>query len=190
MGLEIERRFLVEGDQWRSCSRWQVRLRQGYLVSGQDGLVLRVRVAERPLSQHGDGPASAWLTLKAPPPSTEGPAASMARLEFEYPIPASDATAMLALAPHGVSKCRHGLDLPDGDWVLDVYEGANAPLVVAEVELASPDQRVSVPPWCVTELTGRHELSNAALAVHPLQSWTESARHDLLHRPQQGRTTL
>ena len=54
MGLEIERRFLVKGDGWRSSSRWQVRLRQGYLVSGQDGLVLRVRIAERPLAQHGE----------------------------------------------------------------------------------------------------------------------------------------
>ena len=114
----------------------------------------------------------------------------MARLEFEYPIPASDAEAMMALAAHGVCKCRHGLDLPDGDWVLDVYEGANAPLVVAEVELARPDQRVTVPPWCVTELTGRHELSNAALAHHPLQSWTESKRHDLLDPPQPGESTL
>jgi CYTH domain-containing protein len=47
---------------------------------------------------------------------------------------------------------------------------------VAEVELADPDQPLAVPPWCVRELTGRHELSNAALAVRPLQAWSPQER--------------
>jgi CYTH domain-containing protein len=117
--------------------------------------------------------AQAWLTLKAPSPRLGD---ERVRLEFEYPIPPADAEALLALAPQQVLKRRHGLDLPGGDWVLDVFEAANAPLVVAEVELADPDQPVSVPAWCVRELTGRHELSNAALALRPLQTWPAEER--------------
>ncbi|MFM7733028.1 MAG: hypothetical protein ACKO6F_06135, partial [Cyanobium sp.] len=77
-------------------------------------------------------------------------------------------------------KRRYGLDLPGGDWVLDVFEGANAPLVLAEVELARADQALTVPPWCVLELSGRHELSNAALAERPLAAWSEEERRALL----------
>jgi adenylate cyclase len=190
MALEIERRFLVAGDGWRPHVRWRSRLRQGYLISGPAGLTLRVRLGESPLPGQGTAAVtsadSAWLTLKAPPPEPIRSGASLTRLEFEYPIPAADAEAMLALTPHQLSKRRYGLDLPGGDWVLDVFEGANAPLVVAEVELARADQQVPVPPWCIHELTGRHELSNAALALRPLQSWSREDRESLLGPPSTG----
>ena len=168
MALEIERRFLVRGSAWRQHIRWQARLRQGYLLATDEGLTVRVRL--------GAG-GQAWLTLKAA-------AGAIARHEFEYPIPEADAEAMLALAPVQIAKVRYGLDLPGGDWVLDVFEGANAPLVVAEVELESADQPLELPPWCVRELSGRHDLSNAALALRPLAQWTEAERRDLLEPPQ------
>ena len=183
MALEIERRFLVQAEGWRSHVIWQARLQQGYLVQGAAGLTLRVRVSE---SLSGEG-SQAWLTLKAAPPRT-GPGAeqplrpgqALSRLEFEYAIPPADAQALLALAPHQLCKCRYGLDLAGGDWVLDVFEADNAPLVVAEVELQDPDQPVVPPPWCALELTGRHELSNAALAARPLALWSETERRQLL----------
>lgn len=136
----------------------------------------------------GQQDAQAWLTLKAPPPGQADPsvsrqsgaAAALSRLEFEYAIPLADAEALLGLTAQRLVKIRHGLDLPGGDWVLDVFEGANAPLVVAEVELEHPDQPVTVPRWCVRELTGRHELSNAALAARPLAQWSEPERRELL----------
>lgn len=178
MPLEIERRFLVRGQEWRRHVRWTARLQQGYLGVGgaaSDGLTVRVRRAGE----------QAWLTIKAPPPAGSGtvgtaPSADWVRQEFEYGIPVADAEHLLQLAPRQLSKWRHGLDLPGGDWVLDVFEGANAPLVVAEVELAAPDQPLVMPSWCVLELTGRHELSNAALAQTPLASWSTSQRQALL----------
>lgn len=187
MALEIERRFLVLAEGWRSQVRWQAKLQQGYLVQGADGLTVRVRASE---SLSGEG-SQAWLTLKAAPPrSDSGPGAeqplrpgqALSRLEFEYAIPPADAQALLALAPHQLRKCRYGLDLAGGDWVLDVFEGDNAPLVVAEVELEDPEQTVELPPWCGLELTGRHELSNAALAARPLALWSEAERQALLAR--------
>jgi adenylate cyclase len=167
MALEIERRFLVAGQDWLPLVRWRARLRQGYLVSGNDGLTVRVRLGE----------AEAWLTLKALPP---GGSDALTRLEFEYRIPLADGEVLLALSERRLEKCRHGLDLPGGDWVVDVFEGANAPLVVAEVEIGAPDQPLVVPPWCVRELSGRHEWSNAALAARPLASRSEAERQLLL----------
>jgi len=163
MALEIERRFLVRGDGWMAHSCWQRRFRQGYLVSSAAGFTVRVRLS---------CDSEAWITLKAP-------AAGIARHEFEYPIPADDAERLLALAPHQLIKRRHGLDLAGGDWVLDVFEAENEPLVLAEVELAEADQPLVVPPWCGPELTGLGAWSNAALALRPYSSWTEAERQVL-----------
>jgi CYTH domain-containing protein len=160
MALEIERRFLVSGQAWRAHVRWSARLRQGYLASAAEGLTLRVR---------SSGPEQAWLTLKFP-------AAGIARQEFEYAIPPADAEALLQQCPEAVLKWRHGLDLPDGDWVLDVFEADNAPLVIAEVELERADQPVAVPPWCVREITGEGAFSNAALARRPFRGWPAAER--------------
>ncbi|MEB3200838.1 MAG: CYTH domain-containing protein [Synechococcaceae cyanobacterium] len=126
----------------------------------------------------------AWLTLKAPAaqaePAGADAAAALTRLEFEYPIPLADAQGLLAIAPHRLGKRRYGLSLAGGEWVLDVFSGENAPLVVAEVELESADAVVEPPPWCVLELTGRHELSNAALARTPFRQWPPEQRRPLL----------
>jgi CYTH domain-containing protein len=184
MALEIERRFLVRGDVWRRHIRWQAHLQQGYLVAGADGFTVRVRCAKGLPAVAG-----AWLTLKARsgglPPAADVLPEGLVRQEFEYSIPDGDAQALLALAPQRLSKWRYGLDLPGGEWVLDVFEAGNAPLVVAEVELAPTIwerglPELELPAWCVLELTGRHELSNAALARSPLVDWPEAQRRQLL----------
>lgn len=185
MALEIERRFLVQGDGWRRHIRWQARLQQGYLAAAADGFTVRVRSATGVVSGDGlESGSGAWLTLKARLPAAGDWPEGLVRQEFEYPIPQEDAAALLSLAPQQLSKWRYGLDLPGGDWVLDVFEADNAPLVVAEVEL-EPEAlergvTLALPPWCVRELTGRHELSNAALARQPLSRWPEADRLALL----------
>ncbi|MEB3354675.1 MAG: CYTH domain-containing protein [Cyanobacteriota bacterium] len=182
MGLEIERRFLVAGSHWRTQVSWSRLLQQGYLAHQPDGLTLRVRIS-RPLEGQetpSDQIPSAWLTLKAPSPREQGVTDGLVRQEFEYPIPLEDAEALLALTPLQLHKCRHGLDLPGGDWVVDEFAGANAPLVVAEVELQSAVQHLDPPRWCSEELTGRHEFSNAALAGCPFSTWAPERRGPLL----------
>ena len=166
MPLEIERRFLVSGSDWRKHAGEPQPLRQGYLASSEQGITVRMRL-------RADG--RAWLTLKAP-------ADGIARHEFEYDLPSSDAEALWALAPHRLVKTRYALALPGGDWVLDCFEGENAPLVLAEVELPSADVPLTVPSWCGLEITGDHRWSNAALARHPLSAWPETLKRsfDLL----------
>jgi CYTH domain-containing protein len=175
MALEIERRFLVctgpdgSATPWGPHVTWKARLQQGYLSASADGFTTRVR---------SNGCGGAWLTLKCGTPASDG----LVRHEFEYPIPAADAEALLELCPSALRKWRYGLDLPGGDWVLDVFEDANAPLVIAEVELASPTQPVAVPPWCGQEITGQGRFSNAALAVSPVAGWPEAERRSLLNQ--------
>jgi CYTH domain-containing protein len=176
VALEIERRFLVQGPGWRRHVHWSRGFAQGYLSARADGFTLRVRLAD---GEQG------WLTLKAALPAGEaggevGGGLALVRQEFEYGIPAADAEDLLLLAPWQLRKRRHGLDLPGGEWVVDEFEGANAPLVVAEVELPDAATAVALPSWCGLEITGRHELSNAALARHPLQCWSPEERAALL----------
>lgn len=180
MALEIERRFLVNGNAWRREVCGEQQLQQGYLTSRADGVTLRVRISQSPGAQ-----ASACLTLKAPLPAAAARAAptlleGLVRQEFEYAIPLADARALLALTTHQLCKCRYNLALEGADWVVDVFEGANAPLVIAEVEMDRVDQPIGLPPWCAQELTGRHELSNAALAWTPFGSWSAEMREPLL----------
>ena len=105
---------------------------------------------------------------------------ALTRLEFEYAIPPADGEQLLDLAGSRLLKRRYGLDLPEPEWVVDVFEAENAPLVVAEVELAQADAELTIPSWCGPELTGLHQLSNAALAQRPLSLWSVGERDALL----------
>lgn len=176
MPLEIERRFLVAGEAWRTHVHAEQQLQQGYLTKGDDSLTLRVRI-----SRQQQQPARSWLTLKA---AAAGDASAwpegLVRQEFEYPIPLADAESLLALTPRHVHKCRYLLRLTGGDWVVDVFSGANAPLVIAEVELERADCPISPPAWCAMELTGQHAFSNAALASSPFSAWPGQQREPLL----------
>ena len=160
MPLEIERRFLVTGQGWRAFAGTPQPLRQGYLAASKDGVTVRMRL-------RADG--EAWLTLKAP-------ASGIARHEFEYPLPTTDAEALWDLAPHRLIKTRYSLALSGGEWVVDCFEGDNAPLVLAEVELDTADAPLELPPWCGQEVTSDGRWSNAALAVVPIASWPEEVR--------------
>ena len=151
MAKEIERRFLVCSNQWQPLVQRCEPLAQGYLCMGQEGFTVRVRL----------GAESGWLTLKAPT------ADARVRHEFEYPLPQADATELLALCQWRLHKTRHHLELEGGDWVVDVFEGDNAPLVIAEVELNAADAGLRIPDWCGEEITAKGELSNAALAANP-----------------------
>ena len=67
-------------------------------------------------------------------------------------------------------------DSPGGDWVLDCFEGENAPLVLAEVELPDAEAPLVLPDWCAEEVTGDGRWSNAALACNPISRWAPATR--------------
>ena len=97
MAVEIERRFLLTGEGWRSLAGEPQPLRQGYLAASAEGVTVRIRLR---------GAESAWLTLKAP-----ADAIGLVRHEFEYAIPVADAESLWTLAPHRLEKTRYDLSL-------------------------------------------------------------------------------
>ena len=154
MGLEIERKFLVQGQAWRQPAESQTRFSQGYL-SRDPARTVRVRLAgER-----------AFLTIK-------GATVGATRAEFEYEIPPADAAQLLALCDGPVvDKIRHVLWVGGLCWEVDEFLGANAGLVVAEIVLQSEDQAFERPAWLGAEVTGDARYVNANLAVRPYGSW-------------------
>ena len=95
MALEIERRFLVRSDAWRSSAGSAQPLRQGYLAASADGVTVRMRLR---------GSDQAWLTLKA-----AADAVGLVRHEFEYPIPVADAEALWDCLLYTSPSPRDGL---------------------------------------------------------------------------------
>jgi adenylate cyclase len=153
MGREIERKFLVRGDDWRALVTRTTLLRQGYLSTDPQREV-RVRVTDE---------SEAFLTVKAKRPGPE-------RAEFEYPIPVPDARALLAhRTGRLVEKNRHHLATSDaGEWVVDEYVGAHTGLIVLEIEWEdAEDTSLVLPSWVGADVTDDRRYSNAALAVDP-----------------------
>ena len=152
--MEIERKCLVQGDSWRSGVQGLL-LRQGYLPT-QGKATVRVRVA-------GD---RAYLTLK-------GPAQGLVRPEFEYPIPLADATTLLATLCQQplIEKYRYRIAAGELVWEVDEFLGANQGLVLAEIELTSPDQPIDIPPWVGQEVSDDPRYLNASLVKNPFTLW-------------------
>jgi adenylate cyclase len=153
MTQEIERKFLVVGDEWRRDSRRPRPIRQGYVVRGPD-VVVRVRVFG----------AHAYLTIKSTDPG-------LVRTEFEYEIPVDHAESLLARACCGplIEKTRHKIEWSGIDWVIDEFHGALTGLILAEVELHCADQEIDVPPWAGQEVTDDPEYRNEQLSLQPRQ---------------------
>ena len=154
MPLEIERKFLVTDDGWRQPGRG-VRYRQGYL-STHPGRSVRVR----------SGAGKGFITIK-------GLTVNSTRAEYEYPIPPADAEELLdtlCLKPL-IEKTRYVVEHAGLRWEVDEFEGVNAGLLIAEVELASADQRIQLPPWVGAEVTDDPRYYNASLISHPYSTW-------------------
>lgn len=156
---EIERKFLVTGDGWRGLGSG-TQVRQGYVVFGPP-VSVRVRV----MGEQG------YLTLKrALDEGSSG--APLHRLEFEYEIPVDEAAAMLeAVCAARVDKTRYRIDHEGRLWEVDEFEGANAGLVVAEIELESADAEFARPPWLGEEVSGDARYLNVNLARRPYRDW-------------------
>ncbi len=154
MALEIERKFLVHRQRLPLLENG-TRIVQGFIPT-RGFTAVRVRMA-------GD---RAWLTLK-------GRTRGATRLEYEYSIPGDDAREILEeLCPdERVEKTRYLHDHAGHTWEIDVFEGDNAVLIVAEVELGSRDEQPELPPWVATEVTDDPRYYNSELAKQPHGSW-------------------
>jgi CYTH domain-containing protein len=154
MAVEIERKFLVDTTKWKPVDQG-IRITQSYL-SVFPSPTVRIRIAGE----------KAWLTIK-------GPSKTLARPEFEYEVPVSDADELLNLAVSGqVEKVRHEQYFEGFLWEIDVFSGKNTGLVLAEIELESENQVFSLPHWILDEVTGDGRYYNSYLSHHPFQEWS------------------
>ncbi|MDB5959927.1 MAG: hypothetical protein JWP59_1221 [Massilia sp.] len=153
MGVEIERKFLLAGDGWRSLGV-AVSMRQGYLSSDK-ARVVRVRI-------EGE---QAYITIK-------GKSAGATRGEWEYPVPVADAEELLLLCEQPlVEKVRRRIDFQGHTWEVDEFFGVNAGLIVAEIELSSEGEAFDKPEWIGAEVTDDARYYNSSLVKRPFSSW-------------------
>ena len=154
MGKEIERKFLVQGEAWRSLAEGSV-YRQGYLSTEKERVV-RVRT----IGNEG------FLTIK-------GITVGSTRLEYEYPIPVADANEMLDKLCERplIEKTRYKIESGGHTWEIDEFGGENQGLVVAEVELSAESEAVDLPDWIGEEVTADPRYFNSNLIAHPFSTW-------------------
>jgi len=156
MATEIERKYLVQMEAWQQAkvSAEHTQLYQGYLSLEAERTV-RIRIKKE----------IALLTIKG---KTEG----ISRLEFEYQIPLNDGLELLKICQGSIiKKKRYILPYDNLIWEIDEFEGDNAGLTVAEVELDSENQTFALPPWIKEEVSDDNRYYNSNLAQHPFKDW-------------------
>lgn len=154
MAVEIERKFLLKNDSWREHVEYSLVLKQGYLASSPHPTV-RVRTSNE----------KAFLTVKG---RTQG----ISRVEFEYEVPYADALDLLELSAHTpIEKTRHIVVANGHTWEIDVFEGKNSGLTLAEVELEYEEQYIELPSWIDIEVTDDPRYFNSALSKNPFTTW-------------------
>ncbi|MGV7210017.1 CYTH domain-containing protein [Oxalobacteraceae bacterium A2-2] len=154
MGVEIERKFLLRGEAWRTLGE-PVLLRQGYL-SSQRERVVRVRI------EGGRG----VLTIK-------GANQGASRGEWEYEIPVAEAAELLDRLCERplIEKYRRRIAHGGHVWEVDEFLGENAGLAVAEIELSAEDEAFDKPDWAGEEVTADVRYLNSNLIKHPYTAW-------------------
>ena len=158
MSQEVERKFLLKNDSYRSVVIEEFRIVQGYLSSVPERAV-RIRI-------RGD---RGFLTVKG-----IGSESGASRFEWEIEIPLEDAQDLLEICEPGViDKTRHLVNYAGRTFEIDEFHGDNSGLVLAEVELDSEGQSFKKPAWLGREITGDDRYYNAQLIKHPYGEWND-----------------
>jgi CYTH domain-containing protein len=154
--LEIERKFLVRDDSYKSLAYGSSRIRQGYICS-ERGRTVRIRIRDD----------RAYITIKGP--SLNG---GLTRYEFEQEIPFDDAEKLMTLCDPGIiDKTRWLVKSGRHTFEVDEFHGDNEGLVVAEVELAAEDEAFEKPHFIGNEVTGDRRYYNSQLRRNPFKLW-------------------
>ncbi len=155
MGVEIERKFLVDHEKWGRVDKPPgTHYRQGYILSNA-GQTIRVRVSDK----------QAYLNMKSK-------VSQVSRKEYEYEIPLADGLEILdAFTKNGTEKVRYRIPLDGKTWEVDVFIGDNDGLIVAEIELKSEEEKFEKPDWITAEVTDDNRYTNSSLATHPFKDW-------------------
>ena len=162
-GLEIERKFLVVGDDYKRQAYASSHIQQGYICSAH-GRTVRVRIRDA----HG------YLTIKGP--SENG---GLSRYEFEKEITLDEAEHLMKLCEPGIiDKTRYLVKSGRHTFEVDEFYGENEGLVIAEVELGAEDESYEKPDFIGQEVTGDRRYYNSHLRKHPFEKWKCEMRNE------------
>ena len=154
MALEIERRFLIKNDSWRKFITNKIFIEQGYLSKTIDDWIIRIRFTGKDFK----------ITLKIH-------IESFTNFEFEYSIPQKDGETIMSNLSNTIKKERFFLEIEKKSWIIDCFKENNYPLEIAEIELSSEEEDLSLPSFISKEITGMKHYSNFSLANKPFSEW-------------------
>lgn len=154
---EIERKFMVKNDVFKSLATAKKKIAQGYLNTNPERTV-RVRIADE----------KAFLTIKG-----KGNETGMTRFEWEKEIPLEEAKSLLELCEKGVIE-KTRFEIPSGKHLFEVDEfyGENVGLIIAEIELSDENEAFEKPDWLGKEVTNDERFYNAYLSKNPFKNWS------------------
>lgn len=157
--VEIEKKFLIASNSFKSEAYKQTRIIQGYLNSAPERTV-RVRIK-------GD---KGYLTIKG-----KGNSTGMTRFEWEKTIPLTEAESLLQLCEKGkIDKIRYEIKKGNHIYEVDEFSGDNEGLIIAEIELCSEDESFEKPDWLAQEVTGNKRYYNSYLSQFPYKEWKKT----------------
>ena len=156
---EIERKFLVKGEEFKQFSNESYPIKQGFLNSNPERVV-RIRLS----GEQG------WITVKG-----LGDQSGRSRFEWEKEISTEEALALLDLCEPGqIEKRRYKVPYRGQLFEVDEFYGDNKGLVIAEIELQSIEQSFDLPDWLGREVTGEEAYYNSQLSKNPYSHWDQA----------------
>mgnify|MGYP001002203503 CR=1 FL=1 len=149
---EIEHKFLVKNNSFKTLAKAKKKIAQGYLNTNPERTV-RVRIANE----------KGFLTIKG-----KGNETGVTRFEWEKEIPVEEAKSLLELCEKGVIE-KTRFEIPVGKHLFEVDEfyGENEGLIIAEIELLDENEAFEKPDWLGEEVTNNERYYNAYLSKHP-----------------------
>ena len=156
MPLEIERRFLIENDNWKEFVIKKIFIEQGYLSKNLDDWIIRIRSSENnykiAIKKHIE---------------------SFTNFEFEYSIPHKDGAIIMSNLSNTIKKDRFFLEIEKKSWIIDCFKENNYPLEIAEIELSNEKEDLRIPSFISGEITGLKHYSNFSLTEKPYSMWKD-----------------
>jgi len=156
MAIEIERRFLLENDNWKEFVTNKIFIKQGYLSKNLDDWIIRIRSSGKDYK----------IALKKH-------IESFTNFEFEYPIPQKDGETIMSNLSNTIKKERFFLEVEKKFWIVDCFKENNYPLEIAEIELSNEEEDLILPSFISKEITGMKHYSNFSLSNKPFSTWEE-----------------
>ena len=154
MAFEIERRFLIKNDQWKTFITKKTVIEQGYLSHKLDDWIIRIRFNGKNFK----------IAIKKH-------IKNFTSFEFEYLIPESDGKNIMSNLKNIIKKERFFLEFEKKTWIIDCFQEKNFPLEIAEIELSTEEEQFYMPNFISREITGLRNFSNLSLSMHPFSHW-------------------